>query len=289
LNNTEDISMKIGVSSYSFSAYRRESGCSYADLCRIAKEIGFDAIEFIGLDAEDPIAEAGNIRAVCAELGLEISAYTIGANLMNEDFEATRAQLHRDLAIAKALGAPLMRHDVCYSMPEGTSWQDAIAVMAPRIREITEYAAEMGIQTCSENHGYIFQDSERVKALIDAVDHPNYRWLVDLGNFLCVDEDPLSAVKVAAPYAIHVHAKDFLYKLKSDAVPPSNFFGTRNGNYLRGTVVGHGVVPVDACMAILKDAGYAGTLSLEFEGMEQNIPAIKAGYAYLRAVAERLA
>ncbi|MBQ7337222.1 MAG: sugar phosphate isomerase/epimerase [Clostridia bacterium] len=281
--------MKIGVSSYSFNKYRRESGCSYADICRIAKEIGFDAIEFIGLDAKDPIAEAKNIRAVCAELGLEISAYTIGADLMKDDFDATRAQLHRDLAIAKALGAPLMRHDVCYSLPEGKSWQDAVAVMAPRIREITEYAESMGIRTCSENHGYIFQDSERVKALIDAVDHPNYRWLVDLGNFLCADEDPLSAVKVAAPYAIHVHAKDFLYKLRGDCVPPTGFFGTRGGNYLRGTIVGHGVVPVDACMAILKAQGYSGTLSLEFEGMEDNLPALKAGYAYLRAVAESLA
>ena len=97
--------MKIGVSSYSFSQYRRESGCSYVDICHLAKEIGFDAIEFIGLDAEDPIAEAKVIRDACAELGLEISAYTIGANLMSENFEATRAQLYRDLAIAKELGA----------------------------------------------------------------------------------------------------------------------------------------------------------------------------------------
>ncbi len=281
--------MKIGVSSYSFSKYRRESGCSYVDICRIAKEIGYDAIEFIGLDAADPVAEAKNIRVACAELGLEISAYTIGADLIKDDFEGMRAQLYRDLAVAQALGAPLMRHDVCYALPEGMSWQEAITVMAPRIREITEYAQMLGIQTCSENHGYIFQDSERVKALIDAVDHPNYRWLVDLGNFLCVDEDPLSAVRVAAPYAIHVHAKDFLYKLKSDAVAPAGFFGTRGGNYLRGTVVGHGVVPVDACMRILKEQGYSGTLSLEFEGMEDNLAALKAGYAYLRAVAESLA
>ena len=281
--------MKIGVSSYSFSKYRRESGCSYIDLCRIAKEIGFDAIEFIGLDGADPVAEAEKINAYCKEVGLEISAYTIGADLLKDDYDATREKLLADLKIAAALGAPLMRHDVCYSLPEGMDWREAVNIMAPRIREITEHAESMGIRTCSENHGYIFQDSERVKALIDAVDHPNYRWLVDLGNFLCVDEDPLSAVRVAAPYAIHVHAKDFLYKLKSDAVAPVGFFGTRGGNYLRGTVVGHGVVPVDACMKILKQQGYCGTLSLEFEGMEDNLVAIKTGYTYLRAVAESLA
>ncbi len=281
--------MKIGVSSYSFSKYRRESGCSYVDLCRIAKEIGFDAIEFIGLDAADPVAEARTIRAYCEQIGLEISAYTVGADILKDDFDATRAQLYACLDVAAALGAPLMRHDVCYALPEGMDWQQAIAVMAPRIREITEHAAAMGIRTCSENHGYVFQDSERVKALIDAVASDNYRWLVDLGNFLCVDEDPLSAVRVAAPYAIHVHAKDFLYKLKSDAVAPVGFFGTRNGNFLRGTVVGHGVVPVDACMKILGEQGYCGTLSLEFEGMEDNLAALKAGYAYLRAVAEAIA
>ena len=281
--------MKIGVSSYSFARYRNTGGATLFDVCRKAREIGFDAIEFIALDGEDPIAQARELRALCAELGLEISAYTVGADLMAEDAEAAVEALCRSVDITEALGAPLMRHDVSYSLPEGVSWEAAVEHMAPLIRRVTAYAKAKGIRTCTENHGFVFQDSLRVKALIDAVGDDNYRWLVDLGNFLCVDEDPLSAVKVAAPYAIHVHAKDFLYKLKSDAVPPSNFFGTRNGNYLRGTVVGHGVVPVDACMAILKDAGYTGTLSLEFEGMEQNIPAIKAGYAYLRAVAERLA
>jgi sugar phosphate isomerase/epimerase len=279
----EGFAMKIGVSSYSFEQYRRATGCAYVDLCRIAKEIGFDAIEFIGLEGEDPVAQARAIRSACAELGLEISAYTVGADLLQDDFDATRKALFDCLDVASALGATLLRHDICYSLPEGMSWQQAIPVMVPRIREVTERAASMGIKTCSENHGYVFQDAERMKTLIDAVDHANYGWLVDIGNFLCVDEMPLSAVQVAAPYAIHVHAKDFLYKMKND-VPPVGFFGTRGGNYLRGTVVGHGVVPVVDCLKILKESGYTGTLSLEFEGMEENIAAVKAGYAYLRAI-----
>lgn len=280
--------MKIGVSSYSFKQYRQEHGCSYEDICRMAKEIGFDAIEFIDLEANDPLEQAEAIRRVCQDLNLEISAYTVGADLLGHDYEATKAKLFRDLDVAKILGAPLMRHDVCYSLPDGMTWQDAIPVIAPRICEVTEHAAAMGVMTCSENHGYIFQDSDRVKKLMETVNHANYRWLVDIGNFLCADEDPLHAVRVAAPYAIHVHAKDFLYKHQGDDVPPVGFFSTRNGNYLRGTVVGHGVVPVEACLRVLKKHGYAGALSLEFEGMESNLAALKAGYAYLRAVTERL-
>ena len=36
----------------------------------------------------------------------------------------------------------------------------------------------------------------------------------------------------------------------------------------------------------LKKAGYDGYLSLEFEGMEDNLTALKAGLAYLRRVTE---
>ena len=41
--------MKIGVSSYSFEKYRAATGCSYFEMCDIAKEIGFDGIEFTDL------------------------------------------------------------------------------------------------------------------------------------------------------------------------------------------------------------------------------------------------
>ena len=105
--------MKIGVSSYSFGRYRRATGASLLDVCRKAKEIGFDAIEFITLDGEDHIAQAKELRALCAELGLEISAYTVGANLMSEDVDAVVANLMHCVDVTEALGAKIMRHDVC--------------------------------------------------------------------------------------------------------------------------------------------------------------------------------
>ena len=180
-----------------------------------------------------------------------------------------------------------MRHDVTYSLPERTTWEDAISTLAPRIRKVTEYAKEKGIRTCSENHGYIFQDSVRVEALIKAVGDPNYGWLVDVGNFLCADEWPLEGVTRALPYIIHAHVKDFLYR-KSDELlaRPSGFFGTRNGNLLRGTILGHGDVPVAEAVKLIRKAGYDGVLSLEFEGAEENLPALRAGLKYMTRLME---
>ena len=44
--------MKIGVSSYSFNKYMKSTGCDYIAICNIAKEIGYDGIEFTDLQPE---------------------------------------------------------------------------------------------------------------------------------------------------------------------------------------------------------------------------------------------
>ena len=279
--------MKLGVSSYSFQKYRQQTGADLFEICRLAKEIGYEAIEFIDLGTPDPIATAKELREYCASIDLTIASHTIGADFLNTDPEELLKKLYNYVDIAEALGAPLMRHDVCYSLPEGMTWHEAIVRMVPLIRKVTQYAKSKGIRTCSENHGYIFQDSERMKALIDAVDDENYGWLVDVGNFLCADEYSLSAVKTALPYAIHAHVKDFLYRKPEELyVLPDGFFKTRGGNLLRGTILGHGDVPVAACVKLLREAGYDGVLSLEFEGDEDNLYALKTGYAYLKKLAE---
>ena len=64
------------------------------------------------------------------------------------------------------------------------------------------------------------------------------------------------------------------------------FFNTRNGNLLRGTILGHGDVPVAACIQLLREVGYNGTFSLEFEGAEENLPALRLGLSYMRKLAE---
>ena len=90
--------MKIGVSTYSFSHYITETRCDYFKVCDIAREIGFDAIDFIelnnaqwGIEGDD-IKMAKELAAYCKALGLEISAYTVGANLLSDNIEAEVAK-----------------------------------------------------------------------------------------------------------------------------------------------------------------------------------------------------
>ena len=133
-----------------------------------------------------------------------------------------------------------------------------------------------------ENHGFFCQDSERVEQLANGVNHPNFGLLVDMGNFLCVDEDPALAVGRVAPYAFHVHAKDFHVKQGTDTNPGAGWFRSRGENYLRGAIIGHGIVPVLPCLRILKKAGYDGYLSVEFEGLEDPLRGVPMGLDNLR-------
>lgn len=278
--------MKIGVSSYSFAKYMSQTKANYLDVCNIARRMGYDGIEFIDLNldvqqADSPEALARDIRAHCEAIGLTIIAYTVGADFLNRGPEEI-ARVKRQVDIAKLLGAGVLRHDAAWSLPEGVDWRTAVDKIMGPIREVAEYAQGLGIRTCTENHGYVLQDAHRVETLMRAVDHPNYGWLIDMGNFLCADEPAVHAVPIAAPYAVHVHAKDFLYQPPWARDPGEGWFKSRSGGYLRGTVAGHGVVPIAWCVDRLREAGYDGWLSYEFEGMEECLPAVEAAQKYLR-------
>ena len=177
-----------------------------------------------------------------------------------------------------------MRHDATGGF-RNRGWRgfdDALPRLIEGTRAVTEYAASKGIRTMVENHGYFCQDSTRVEKLVNGVANDNFGLLVDIGNFLCADEDPVTAVGRVAPYAFHVHAKDFLFKRGDAPMLTSGFFKTRAGNWLRGTIIGHGVVPVYQCLNTLKAAGYDDFVSIEFEGMENCVEAAKIGLDTLR-------
>src|SRR5690606_12844059 len=74
---------------------------------------------------------------------------------------------------------------------------------------VADYAGKYGITTSVENHGFFIQASDRVQSLINHVNRSNFKTTLDVGNFMCVDEDPVSAVKKNISYASVVHIKDF--------------------------------------------------------------------------------
>ena len=282
--------MKFSVSSYSYAGLTRTGEKTEAELIPLAAEMGFDAIEFAEINPPEGMekaAYAAFLNAEAKKAGIAIAAYCIGADLLRDtDNEIER--LKKEVDIAAILGVPVMRHDASGGYRgEGRSqrgFNNALPTLVRGYKEVTQYAKTKGVRTCIENHGYFCQDSARVEAIINGVADDNFGALVDIGNFMCADEDPAVAVGNMAPYAFHVHCKDFHYKKGTQLVPPDGFFGTRGGNWLRGAIIGHGVVPVEQCIRILKNAGYDGYFTVEFEGMEDPRTGVRCGLNTLKKI-----
>ncbi len=281
--------MKISVSSYSFYRLMENGQMTQLDTIRKAKELGFDAIEFSNINPHDDSSledYAKKLKEEADRCEFEISDLVVGADLINgrqgrtvpEEIEYTK----RMVRIADILGVKFMRHDVLYSLGKEKSFGALLPTLAKRVTEISEYAKGFGIKTMVENHGFICQDPDRCEALYNAVESDNFGLLCDMGNFLCADCDPAVAVSRVAPYTVFVHAKDFHVRSGKLTHPGRGFLTTRGGNYIKGTIIGHGDVPVKQCLKVLKRAGYDGYVSIEFEGLEDNIFALTVGLDNLK-------
>jgi len=284
--------MRIGVSSYSFSRLVQAGTMEQKAVIAKAREIGFDVIEFAAIDVPEGKTlpdYARELREEAARVGIDIVNYTIGADFLKGsggDLQAEIARVRGEVDVAEILGVSGMRHDASSGWPASHAGPRSFEAGLPRLAEgcrgVTEYAAGKGIKTMVENHGFFCQDSIRVEQLVTAVDHPNFGVLIDMGNFLCADDDPATAVGRLMPYAFHCHAKDFHLKPGTDASPGEGWFQSRGGNYLRGAIIGHGNVPVVQCLRIMNKAGFEGVLSIEFEGLEDVLMGIQAGHDNLR-------
>ena len=280
--------MKLGISSYSYNALIKDGTMNLTDVISHAAETGYAQIEFVDLVppvGADIIEYAKTLRSHAESRGIEISAYTVNADFLYPKIGSHTDEVARIkgcLDVAAAMGAKMLRHDATWGFKgRQGSYMEAVETIAPYIREVADYAQSLGIKTMCENHGWFMQDSYRMEYLVQKVNHPNFGLLIDIGNFLCADESPITAVGRLTPYASHVHVKDFLLKSGAEPTPGAGWFQSRGGDHLRGTVLGHGVVPVAQCIKILRDNCYTDDVSMEFEGLENPLFAAEAGYKFL--------
>ncbi|MCY9514501.1 sugar phosphate isomerase/epimerase family protein [Paenibacillus apiarius] len=274
--------MKLGVSIYSLHAALHQKRMSVFEALEWLKEQGADHAEIVDLDFDmvNRPEFADQLREKAEQIGLELSNYCIGANFAGLNGEALQREIDRVKAhvdVANRLGVTRMRHDVA-SRPHGETgtayFEQDFPQLVEACRQIADYAATYGIITSVENHGFYTQASERVKRLVLAVNRDNFRTTMDVGNFVCVDENPLIAVRNNIEAASMVHLKDF-YIRPADRNPGQGWFKSLHGNYLRGAIVGQGDLPMYDIVRAVKAAGFDGYVSIEFEGMEDCLTGTK--------------
>lgn len=281
--------MKIGISSYCLNSIISDGTITLFDAIDWAAENGAECMELVpfAFKFED---DDGNIKrdyikqvkSHAKDAGVELVNYSILADFCSDDREVLKAAIERvkhHVDIAAELEVPRMRHDVtAFRRPRGENNLVDFDRLLPQLTEsalcVTEYAAKKGVVTLLENHGFFANGCDRVERLMNAVNHPNYRLLLDTGNIACVDEDPTVASVRLAKYADMIHLKDFYIRKREPTGATEfdcagNWFRSMAGRFLRGSILGQGDLDMPEIAANIIASGYDGNIAIEFEGMEE--------------------
>lgn len=285
----------LGFSSYSFHSKLSTGEMTLPQVIDWVAASEGEHLELasLGDDPDSPIPNINSpqqyvdqIREHAAAAGVPLTSLAIGADLSTGDrAEIARVTAHVDLA--ERLGITRMRHDVVpHAAQPGDdtpAFERALPSIVAASKEIAQYAAGRGITTSLENHGFFVQAADRVRRIIHAVDEPNFLTTLDVGNFVCVDEDPAVSVPQNLPYAMVVHFKDF-YIRPADAAPGEGWFRSRGGKHLRGAVVGNGDIDLRAVARAIRESDFSGYAAIEFEGWEDCLLGCERGIAFAKSL-----
>lgn len=276
--------MRFGFSSFSFNEQMARGAMSIADVIEWIANSGGEHLELASdsfspegadiiwnFDDEPDLVEL--IRRAALSQGVSLSGMCIPADLTGESVGERESQVERvkrNIRVCDRLGIQHIRHDVTHwtrRRGDVMEFEQVLPQIADGSRRIAQFAAKYGITTSVENHGYFMNGSEHIQRLIAEVNELNFRMTLDVGNFLCVDENPFIATRSNLPFASFVHFKDY-YVRRYDAFPGAGWYRTLGGNYLRSAIIGFGDMDTRGILGTLVDARYDGYISIEFEGIE---------------------
>jgi sugar phosphate isomerase/epimerase len=290
--------VNVGLSIYSLWGSIKTGKMTPLDAVQWIADNGGGHVEFVHfvVDLVDKDDLIKRIRERAEKCGLLIPAYSAAVDLLQKEGDAYKRELDRAfkyIDTARKLGAGILRSDLynvssSFGRDDDGYFEEILPKLVNAAQDLAGYARQYGITVTIENHGALINGSERVRRFVRLVNRDNYRVTLDVGNALCVDEQPDVCVGALLPWAAAVHFKDFYVRKDEVAVgmkyvtpageiaavsPERVGFGglwlkSRHGRYLRGAIVGHGEIDIREIAAILRAGGYDGNLTVEFEGIE---------------------
>ena len=265
--------MKLSISMWSVVSAVRGGKMDLAGFVEFAsqqQENGAQGVELLDYFWRDRAAELPKVKRQIADAGLAMAVYSIGNDFFQPDrsvWEKQLVDLRAGVDVANALETNILRvfsgnAKPGYTLDDGLSWiVDGLAAGA-------EYAQTHGVTMALENHGLMAGRSDQVRNIIESVNSPALRANLDTGNFLLVNQNPTDAARDLADLVALVHLKDFR-RARPDET--EHVYKGLDGVGFTGSVVGEGQVDLPKIVSILRGAGYAGWLSLEFEGAQDPI------------------
>ncbi|GIW99024.1 MAG: xylose isomerase [Pirellulaceae bacterium] len=280
-------SYPIVLSSYSLWRFYNDALRDFHKCLDIADELGFDGVELllVQLEQQELLSNAAlmGFKRHALRLGLPLVGLSTHQGFVTPDREKRRRNIDLTIGqieVAYKLGIPVMRvntgrwgtskdfdalmanRGIEPPLP-GYTDEDAFPWVIEALEACLPTAEKCGVVLALENHWGLGLTPEGILRIVNAVDSPWLQITADTGNFL---EDPYDRLAKIAPQTIFVQAKTYY---------GGGQWYTLDLDYPR-------------IAQILRDAGYRGYVSLEFEGMEDYRTALPKSLALLRSAFRRV-
>jgi sugar phosphate isomerase/epimerase len=154
----------------------------------------------------------------------------------------------RFIDMAQQLDCPFVRV-FPNSFPKDQDKAATIDLMVNGLLELADHAKGSQVSVLVESHGDLVKIAD-LETVMKAAQHPNAGMIWDVCNMWAITkEPPAEAYKVLHPYIRHTHIKD----------------GKIAGNEVHYVLLGQGEVPIFEAIDALRNGGYKGFYSFEWE------------------------
>lgn len=249
---------------------------------------GFDGVEFYcdtvaNVSAIPTVADAKEVKAVLDAYGLPMVCVSCAYDAVACP-DAVKT-MQKTIEITSALGSPYLHHTLLLASAKGETEAEIlrkIDLAADAAVKIAHAAKEYGITCLYEDQGGYVNGHENFGRFFENVKSraKNVGVCADVGNILYADEEPEEFLPYFADDIKHVHVKDYLRK-RVPTSPGKGWKPTKRGDYLRNTIIGHGVINYERVMTFLREIGYDGYFALELDHPEPFEDGIEQALSYL--------
>lgn len=278
------MSVKLAISSYSFHRFGQgPEGAerpTFTEMIESCVELGLDGIELLGrhLGSTAP-DDLRMMKRLAVENGIPIVAVSAHHNFVTPDHEQRRREIDvvaQWIDVAHELGAPLVRvfggrwatrpNFVEFMAANGEEPplpgyrdDDGYAWSAEAFKIASYYAGRRGVTLALENHWGFTGTAAGVLRILRETASPWLKVVLDTGNFN-FRPDQYAEMAELLPHTVLVHAKTYV---------GGGIYYTAELDYRR---IGR----------MLKEAGFRGYVSIEYEGRALPEQGIRESVTLLR-------
>jgi sugar phosphate isomerase/epimerase len=269
--------LRLGTSSYSYWHFTPEK-VTLDVIIDKAAELGLMGVEILHQQLKEENGYLQRLKRHAFRRGVAIYSLGTAQDFVNEDADERQRQLEHSLRcidLAHELGVPSIRVNAGTWRREGSGglvetrgwtepWQgcsedDGFGWAIDGLGALLTHAERQGVMLLLENHWGLTTTAAGMLRVLETLNSPWLRAILDTGNF-CLTDDPYEEMRKIAPWVDLAHAKTY---------PGGGLVFTLELDYPR-------------IFKMLIEAGFTGYVSIEMEGHESAATAVPKSIATLQ-------